>query len=174
MADDASEGEGWVAVGKVLKPRGIRGEAWLSPLTDYPERFDDLDEVRVQKPDGTSGSLRIGFVRSYGKRLGIKFAGVASPEAVAEYRGSLLMIPRDKVYPLPEDRYYVFEIVGLKVETEAGEAAGEVVDVLSLPGNDVYVVDRDGQEVLLPAAADLLTVELEAGRIVVKDLEGLL
>ena len=60
------------------------------------------------------------------------------------------------------------------METEAGEAVGKVVDVLSFPANDVYVVDRDGEEVLLPAVRELIQVDLAGGRVVVRDLEGLL
>ena len=58
--------------------------------------------------------------------------------------------------------------------TEAGDRIGEVVDVLTFPENDVYVVDRDGDELLLPAARDLIEVDLEAEQVIVKNLEGLL
>lgn len=166
--------DAFVAVGRVLKPRGLQGEAFLAPLTDFHERFQDLDEVLVQMPDGTRRPLRIGLIRAYGNRFGVKFLGVDSIEAVSRFRGGLLLIPREAVHPLPEDTFYVFEIVGLAVETEAGETVGRVVDVLSLPGNDVYVVDRAGQEVLVPAVRDFVHVDLEAGRIVVRDLDGLI
>ena len=49
-----------------------------------------------------------------------------------------------------------------------------MVDVLTFPENDVYVVDRDGDELLLPAARDLIEVDLEAEQVIVKNLEGLL
>ena len=88
--------------------------------------------------------------------------------------GVWLRVSRDAFRPLPEGRFYVFQIIGLKVETESGEPVGRVVDVLSLPANDVYVVDREGEEVLLPAAQELMRVDLNAGRIVVRDIEGLL
>ena len=45
--------------------------------------------------------------------------------------------------------------------------------MLSIPCNDVYVVDRQGEEVLLPAVKELLTVDREARKIVVGSIEGL-
>lgn len=169
-----SDLEAFVAIGRIQKPRGVRGEVFLLPLTDYPERFEGLTEVLLERPDGVRVSLRVEAFRAYGKRLGIKFRGFETPEAVGRLKGSVLLVCREAVYPLPEDTFYVFEVVGLKVETEAGEAVGKVVDVLSFPANDVYVVDRDGEEVLLPAVRELIQVDLAGGRVVVRDLEGLL
>ncbi|MDA0745135.1 MAG: ribosome maturation factor RimM [bacterium] len=174
MADGPSDSEIFITIGKVLKPRGLDGEAFLHPLTDYPERFQALNEVLLEKPDGTRVTLQVERIRSYGKRMGIQFKGIRKPEAASLLRGSFLLVPPEEVYPLPEDTFYVFEIVGLQVETAAGEVVGKVVDVLSLPGSDVYVVDRNGREVMLPAAKDLVRVDLEGGRVVVQDVEGLL
>ena len=84
------------------------------------------------------------------------------------------MVPRSQTHPLPEDTFYVFDIVGLDAVTESGDVIGRVKDVLSLPGNDVYVVDQDGEELLIPAVREVVHVELDAGRVVIKSLEGLL
>jgi 16S rRNA processing protein RimM len=165
----------FVAIGRVLKPRGLGGEAFLHPLSDFPERFQELSESLLQKPDGNRLTLAIDHVRTYGRRMAIKFAGIDSPEAVAPLRGSELLVSAEQVYRLPDDTFYVFEIVGLKAETEAGAEIGNVKDVISHPGNDLYVISRgDGTEVLVPAARDLVRVDLAGGRLVVKNLEGLL
>jgi len=144
------------------------------PLTDFVERFEDLDGVLLERPDGSRNRLGIENIRAYGNRMAIKFDGIETPETVAELRGSLLVVRREEVHPLPEGFHYVFEIVGLEVETEAGERIGRVVDVLPMPANDVYVVDRDGKEVLLPAIQDLIRIDKSEGRLVIRDMEGLL
>ena len=144
------------------------------PLTDFVERFEDLDEVLLERPDGSRNRLGVENIRAYGNRMAIKFDGIETPEAVAELRGSLLVVRREEVHPLPEGFHYVFEIVGLEVETEVGERIGRVVDVLPMPANDVYVVDRDGEEVLLPAIKDLIRIDKSGGRLVIRDMEGLL
>lgn len=162
----------FVAIGKIMKPRGIRGEAFLLPLTDFPERFDDLDVVRVESPDGAFSSLEVAYVRAYGPRTAIKFQGIDTPEDVGRLRGHFVLVTHDAVHPLPEDAFYVFQIEGLPVETASGQMVGQVVEVLSYPANDVYVVDRNGEDVLIPAVREFVRVDKD--KIVVQEIEGLL
>lgn len=171
MADDNVD---YVAIGRILKPRGIRGEAFLMLLTDFPERFEGLRNIRAESPDGSHTQLDIDYVRQYGNRVGIRFCGIDTPEAVSQLRNYVLQVPRDEVHPLPEDTFYVFEVIGMPVETTSGDLVGKVVDILSIPANDVYVVDRNGEELLLPAARDVLTIDRDAGKIVVQEIDGLL
>lgn len=162
-----------VTIGKLQKPRGIRGEIFCHPLTDFVERFGDLDTVTAVMPSGRRESLTAENARMYGQRLAMKFEGYDTREAVGTFRNAVLVVPKDETFELPEDTFYVFDIVGMTVETEDGVPVGPVKDVLSLPGNDVYVVDRDGEEVLIPAVKDLVTIDGDAKKIVVKSLEGL-
>ena len=162
----------FVAIGKIMKPRGIRGEAFLLPLTDFPERFDDLDAVHVESPDGAFSSLDVAYVRAYGPRTAIKFQGIDTPEDVGRLRGHFVLVTHDAVHPLPEDAFYVFQIEGLPVETASGQRVGQVVEVLSYPANDVYVVDRNGEDVLIPAVREFVRVDKD--KIVVQEIEGLL
>ena len=162
----------FVAIGKIMKPRGIRGEAFLLPLTDFPDRFDDLDTARLEAPDGAFSSLDVVYVRAYGPRTAIKFQGIDTPEEVGRLRGHFVLVPRDAVHPLPDDAFYVFQIEGLPVETASGQMVGQVVEVLSYPANDVYVVDRDGEDVLIPAVREFVRVDPD--KIVVQEIEGLL
>ena len=164
----------FVTVGKIMKPRSIRGEAFLLPLTDFPQRFDDMDSVRVEAPDGTFFTLNVVYVRAYGSRTAIKFQGIDTPEDAGRLREHFILVARDAVHPLPEDSFYVFELEGLPVETASGAMVGHVVEVLSYPGNDVYVVDRNGEDILIPAVREIVRVDQKAGKIVVQELEGLL
>ena len=161
-------------MGKIMKPRGIRGGAFLLPLTDFPQRFDDLDTVRVEAPDGTYSALNVAYVRAYGSRLTIKFQGINTPEDVRRLREHFVLVARDAVHPLPDGSFYVFELEGLPVETASGAMIGHVVEVLSYPANDVYVVDRNGEDVLIPAVREIVHVDQKAGKIVVQEIEGLL
>ena len=165
---------GSVTIGKIMKPRGVRGEAFLLPLTDFPQRFADLDSVRVEAPDGTSSALPVAYVRAYGSRLAIKFQGIDTPEDVRRLHDHFISVARDAVYPLPDNTFYVFELEGLPVETASGAMVGHVVEVLSYPANDVYVVDRNGEDVLIPAVREIVRVDQKAGKIIVQEIEGLL
>src|SRR5690606_14491238 len=86
----------------------------------------------------------------------VKLEGVDTRDDAETLRGALLQVPGDQVVPLPEDHYYVFQIVGLEVVDEDGRELGVVKEVLFTGANDVYVVERaDGSELLLPAVKDV-------------------
>jgi 16S rRNA processing protein RimM len=80
-------------------------------------------------------------------------------------RGAQLEVPREALAPAGEDEYYVFQLVGLRVEEEGGEDIGTVTDVVPGVANDVLELDSG---IALPMVEDCVrAVDLAAGRIVV-------
>ena len=80
-------------------------------------------------------------------------------------RGAALEIPRDSLAPPGEDEYYVFQLVGQRVEEDGGRPLGIVTDVSPGLANDVLELDSG---LFLPMVEDcILEVDLPAGRIVV-------
>lgn len=73
-----------------------------------------------------------------------------------------------------DNTYKVSDLVGCSVVTEEGEALGSLVDVLPTGGNDVYIVQNEEKEILIPALKSVvLSVDLEKRLITVKLPEGL-
>ena len=88
----------------------------------------------------------------------------------ALHSGGYLEVPFAEIKPLPVGSWYHHQLLGLRVETEAGEPLGEIVDVLEKPANDVWVTRRDGDEHLIPATKDaVVNVDLDGCRVVVAD-----
>ena len=80
-------------------------------------------------------------------------------------RGAELRVTRDALTPVAEGEYYVFQLLGLRVEEESGEALGTVTDVTPGVANDVLELDSG---LLLPMVEDCVReVDLDGGRIVV-------
>lgn len=157
-------------IGRVLKPWGVKGEVKVEILTDFGERFSSLREVYLDESFVTVESSRL----YKGKAL-LKFPGCDDRESAKELCGRYVQIPIEEAMPLGEDEYYVYQIVGLKVVTTEGESLGEIKEVLFTGSNEVYVVQGEGREVLIPAIADVVKeVDLEGGRLVVTLLEGLI
>ena len=75
---------------------------------------------------------------------------------------------------LSEDEYYPHQLVGLDVVTVEGEDLGRLSEILFTNANDVYVVIGPRGQILLPAIADVIErVDLDAGQMVVRLMEGL-
>ena len=155
-----------IIVGKIVAPHGVRGDVRVVPLTDFPDRFYELKEVRID--DGKV--LKVQAVRPNKALLLVKFEGLDDRNAVEPLRGKLLKITRQQLVKLPEGRYFVFDIVGLKVYDEDGVFLGIITDVLATGSNDVYITEQDGQKpLLIPALKEVVKViDVPGGRMVVK------
>lgn len=163
----------YLAVGFLRRPHGLRGELLMDVLTDFPERL---------KP-GTSLYLgdeytpaTVATVRSHNKGLLIHFSGLDSPEVAANYRNTWVFVRADDRPPLPEGEYYFHQLLGLRVETDAGQYLGQIAEIIETGANDVFVVRQDGfKDVLIPMIDSVvLEVDLAAGLMRVHPLPGLL
>lgn len=164
-----------ITVGKLGKTRGLNGELYVTPLTDFPDRFIGLKEIFVGNR-GVWEKMSIVSSRMIGDRPVIGIAGVTTPEAAARLTNRELAVPRDELVKLPDDVYYVFDLIGCSVfGGENGERLGELKDVESYPANDVYLVEMaDGSRRILPATKQAVKlVDLKNRRIVV-DADSLL
>ncbi len=162
-----------VAVGRIVRTQGRRGEVRVEPLTDAPERFADLRECWLVPP--TAGERHaVEAVWFQGRIPVVKLAGCDTMTDAQGLVGRLITIPRAAVRPLPPDRYYAFDLVGCAVETPAGTALGRIVEVVAGPGHDYWTVERDGRTWPLPAVAAIVErVDLAGRRVVVEPPEGL-
>ena len=164
----------YVVVGRIARPHGIRGELRMVPDTDFPERLARLSEAVLLK-DGQPTPVRVASVRPHGTDVLIKLAGIDSMSTAEVWRGAELAVPRAQAAVLPQGRHYVFEVVGLRVITEAGQEVGTVRDILRTGSNDVYIVQGGDREYLIPAISSVvLSIEPAAGRIVIRPFAGLL
>ena len=167
----------YVVLGQVRRPHGVRGEVRVEILTDYPERIAQHDHLYLAPPGRPDRVKRcqVESVRPHKGVLLIKLAGYDDREAADKLRGMLIQLPVEEAVPLEEEEYYYFQLEGVHVETETGEYLGRVTEVLEPGAHDVYVVQGPRGEVLIPAIEDvILELDLEAGKMLVRPLPGML
>src|SRR5690606_28133460 len=116
----------FVSIGEVTAPHGVRGEVRVWPRTDFPERFQRLERVFVRRPGRVPQELAVERARFHKGFVIVILGGVDTGDVVESLRGALLQVPGDQVVPLPEDHFYVFQIVGLEVVDEDGRELGVV------------------------------------------------
>ncbi len=106
----------------------------------------------------------------------IKLKGVESRDEADKFRELFVMVSMEDAIPLEEGELYLYQFIGLKVQTEDGHLLGEIVDIIETGANDVYVVDSaDYGEVLIPDTEEvILEIDIDAGMVVVRLPEGLL
>ncbi len=156
----------YIEIGEVLRPQGIQGLVKVRPETDTPERFHALKEVWLADGAGyrraavEAVSVREDFVY-------LRLDGAASRDDAEKQRGLTLYVDRAHARPLKEDEWFICDLIGCQVRTDAGEALGEVTDVMQPGPNDVFVIRTGRGEMLVPVLKRVLVrVDVERREIV--------
>jgi 16S rRNA processing protein RimM len=168
---EAGNGPAYLAVARVRRPFGVKGELLLEILTDFPARLTQNEmlyagEERIP--------CEVETIRRHVTDMVLKLKTIHDRDAAEKLRGTVFSIRVDDLPPLPAGVYYLHQIEGLEVVTEQGERLGRVKEILKTGANDVYVVQGDKGEILLPAIPQVVReVRLEEGKIIVRMMEGL-
>ena len=159
-----------VIVGKITAPRGLKGEVQVAVISDSPGRFSSGGTLYLQ---GHPHRILRSYPLPKGK-VGLRLEAIDTRAQAETLRNSYLEVPEELVPSLPEGKYYHFQILDLAVHTSQGAYLGRINDILSTRGNDVYVVEQEGQDLLIPAVDDvILEVDLETKTMTVELPEGL-
>ncbi len=154
----------WLTVAKIVKPQGIRGEVKVLTLTDFPEDLANFGKVYI---DGACHKIL--KVRPCGGDSAIvALSGIADRNAAELLRGKELKVAREDAPALPEDTYYIVDVIGCKTVTEEGESLGTVTDITPAR-TDIYEVTGDDGKKFFFVAADgvILSVDIAAKVITV-------
>ena len=164
--------EDYVVVGRIGPAHGLRGEVFVEPRTDEPGRRFAAGS-RLGTPSGT---LTVAGSRTHSGRLVVRFEELADRTAAEAARGTELTVAIE-AGETPEDpeEFYDHQLVGLRVETTAGEAVGELERVEHNSAQDLLVIRTPERQVLFPFVTALVPeVDVPGGRIVIDDRPGLL
>ncbi|MEG3071109.1 MAG: 16S rRNA processing protein RimM [Peptococcaceae bacterium] len=142
--------EEYITVGKVLNTQGRTGAVRVLPLTEHPERFAVNSQMYVSLKESRK-LMTVESVVPHKRYLIVKFKEIADMNGAVELKGALLEITRTNLLPLPEDTYYIFDIIGLTVKDKTRGSLGEITDILQTGANDVYIVETGSRQVLIPA-----------------------
>ena len=136
-------------------------------------------ELRVGDADGRPAeqglSLAVQAAREFKGGLIVRFADVRDRDAAEALRGRTLLIRGEEARPLESGEYFLHDLVGLEVWSSDGERVGRVAAVYEGAAGHFLGVDDGGRERLVPFAGRIVRqVDLEAGRIVIEVIPGLL
>lgn len=164
-----------VAIAKLAKPRGLKGEMAAVILTDFPDRFQGLKDVKAIFPDGRQLDLKIEDFWFQKDRIILKFLGFDSVEQAETLRDAEICVPETEAVELDEGEFFDWELEGCAVETMAGEKIGMVRELMRTGASEILVVAGSGKEYLIPFAEKICPeVDVENKLIRIDPPEGLL
>lgn len=164
-----------VAIAKVARPHGLRGEVVAEILTDFPERFGELEKVVVPGEDGSRSDLKIESFRFQKGRVLLKFEGLNTVESVEHLRNAEICVPEEEAVELEDGEFYDWELEGCKVVTIDGIEIGTVKELMRTGGTEILVVQGIEKDFLVPFAESIcIEVDIENELIRIDPPEGLL
>ena len=172
---DPTAGPSHIAIARIVRTRGNRGEVLAELHTDFPARFSLLHRVWVEFPDGRRESLALENCWEHQGRQVLKFGGFDSITDAEALVGAWVEVEADQAVPLPEGTYWDRDLVGCSVRSASGEPLGVVTEVMRIAGNHQLVVRGERGEFLVPVVAAICTeISIPRREIVVDLPEGLM
>ncbi len=166
--------ESLMEIGQIVNTYGIKGFVKVQPFTDDISRFEDLKSIYLQTKQGLE-TFEIEEVKYHKHMVLLKLKGIDDINIAEKYRNCYLKIDRKDAVTLPEDTYFIVDLLDMEVVTDEGEILGKITDVYPTGSNDIYVVkNEEGKQILLPAIGQVVKqVDLPNKKMTVHLLEGL-
>lgn len=163
----------YVQIGKIINTHGICGEVKILPLTDNVKRFEKLYRVYLGKNKEVIHIERLWYKNDF---VILKFKEFNNINEVLSFKDNYLYIDEEDVVDLPEDTYFVFDVIGCEVFNLENRRIGLISEVLETGSNDVYVVkDDNGREYLIPAVKEFIKkIDVENKIILIEPIEGMI
>jgi 16S rRNA processing protein RimM len=164
-----------VVIARAVKTRGLKGEVVAELLTDFPARFEELEELVLVSPGGERKTGRLEDFWFQNDRVILKLADYDDVDKAKELVGYEFAVPESERVPLPSDQYYDWELEGCTVKV-GDESIGKVQSVIKTGGAEILLIaDENGKEQLVPLAESIVVeIDAAAKTIVIDPPEGLL
>lgn len=163
-----------ITIGKISKHHQRNGAVKCLILSDFPERFLELDRVFLEKEEDIQ-RVHVESVNFHKDFAIIKFKEIKSLTEAERVKGYFLKIPNEEAVELPEGHYFIHDLLGMEVYTEDAEYLGLLEDILTTRSNDIYVVKNGKKEIMLPAIHEVVKdIDLDNRKLIVHLLSGLI
>ena len=166
-----AEKKQFLEIGKIINTHGVRGEVKIDPWCDSPEMFSKLRTLYWD----AEGKVAVKVKSRPHKTLAlVKAEGIDTVQDAAAHRGHILYLDRRDV-KLPKGQYFICDLIGCRVtDVDTGKTYGTLTDVSATGANDVYHMDCNGREVLIPVIPSVvIDVDVDGEEVHIRPLEGL-
>lgn len=163
------------AIGKITKVFGIKGEVVVRPMSASPERFKNLKHVYLGNGPDDVMAVGVEYARVEDRGVRIKFRDLPDRTHVERFVGALLFVDEQHLVRPKKGTHFIHDIVGLRVVDEHNREIGVVKDVLRYPAQDVYVINQDGREWMIPAVKEFVrSIDVSSKTMKVHLIEGMM
>lgn len=144
----------FIYIGRVLKPQALKGEVKIAANTRDINSYLSYEYLYLgqehQKYAIEKCRIQDGFVVA-------KLKDVDDANAAEKLRNEDVYIDDSQLAVLPEDEFYVQDLIGIDVFSANGETyLGQVTAIDNFSSADIVTIEKDGKEVLFPFLASVV------------------
>ncbi|MEC7872029.1 MAG: ribosome maturation factor RimM [Candidatus Neomarinimicrobiota bacterium] len=159
------------AIAKITRATGLKGDVGVRPLIRQFDEYVDRD-LFIGFDENFAKDVKLTNVSGTGKKPRFHFEGLDSRDDAESMIGQLLFASINEKDPI---NLISPDLIGASVVTVSGETIGKLVDMMSLPAHDAYVISNNNKEVLIPVVPEFIySVDVMEGLVTISPVEGLL
>ena len=166
--------ENFLEIGQIVNSYGLKGQMKIVPFTDDITRYNELKTIYIEVNKQLK-EYKIEQIKYHKNNVLIKLEGIDDINDTEQFKNCFVKIDRKNAVKLPEDTYFIVDLIGIELFTEENVLLGKIVDVFPTGSNDVYVVkDELGKQILLPAISQVIKkVDISNKKMIVNLIKGL-
>lgn len=158
---------GFLEAGRIVATHGVRGAMRIEVWCDSVEFLLDVERLFIG-----GEQYRLLTASAHKRQLLCTLEGINTLDDAIKFKGQVVYVSREDVQPEP-GRYFIADLIGLEVRDRRLGVLGTLKDVLTLPANNVYVVEGE-KSYMIPAVDEFIKrTDLAGGFIEVEILDGM-
>lgn len=158
---------GWIELGRIGAPWGVKGWVHVETYTDPPEGLLDYRQWVLRLGTGERVTRRLAEGHPHSDRLVARLEGIEDRDRAAALTGAVIEVDRAELPPTGDREYYRADLVGLKVRNLEDVELGTVGYFVDTPTGPMMVVQGGREHWVLAIPKHLRKVDLAAGLILV-------
>ncbi|MFV0516331.1 MAG: ribosome maturation factor RimM [Aminipila sp.] len=160
-----------IKIGQIVNVVALKGEVKVYNYSDYKERFEELEYIYIEKT-----KTKIEKVRYMKEMVILKLEGVEDRSKAEALKGKNIFIGVDQLRELPEDTFYIKDLIGLDIKNQDDQVVGKLKDVIQNSAQDLYEIELDNKKTtLIPGVAEfILDINIKDKYIKIKFIDGIL
>ncbi len=165
-----------IRIAKLGEPFGIRGGIKIYSFYDFILNLKKGQRLYISEGDTeiVKKEVILENIHAHGKGYVVYFEEFKDRNHIEKFRGNWLLLEEEFLIPLPKGQFYTFQILGISVYDANSGFLGIVKEIIETGSNDVFVVENQGKELLLPFIKDVVKeIDLKEKRIIVELIQEL-
>ena len=164
-----------ILIGHVIRPHGIAGLLKIVSYAQSKETFFQAGSVFIDRDQNRFEEMKVVDIKPHGSSYLLRVSDVNSIEQAKFFRGAKIYIRKDSLIKNDENEFFYYELLGINVYLISGQYLGVIKEIFPTGSNDVYVVEGQEKEFLIPAIHEVIKeINISKKRMVISPIKGLL